>query len=126
VEGPALVLKGNRQVTGLLGDPVPDRVGRHAGQEDLASLEVDEEQHIEPAQSDRVDMEEAFTVVPLPPIAAIVPPWATTTLPGAKGPTPEGAAEAPVGATSTELATPKSVHSGPAFMLLWRTGRLVG
>ena len=57
-DGPALVLQGDCQVPGLLGDPGPDRVGRHAGQEDLATLEVDEEQHIEPAQRDRVDVEE--------------------------------------------------------------------
>ena len=54
----ALVLEGGCQVPGLLGDPGPDRVGGHAGQEDLATLEVDEEQHIEPAERDRVDVEE--------------------------------------------------------------------
>src|ERR1017187_3218113 len=69
----------------------------------------------------------ASTVVPFPllPDAAIVPPWETTTLPGAKGPMPAGAAEAPVGATSTGLAKPTSAHSAPVFMLLPSTGRLV-
>jgi hypothetical protein len=42
----------------LLRDPGSDRVGGHASQEDFAALEVDEEQHIEPAQRDRVDVEE--------------------------------------------------------------------
>jgi hypothetical protein len=34
-------------------------VSGHAGQEHLPTLEIDEEQHIEPAQRDRVDMKEA-------------------------------------------------------------------
>jgi hypothetical protein len=45
----ALVLQGGGDVTRLLGDQGPDRVGRHTGQEHLPTLEVDEEQHIEPA-----------------------------------------------------------------------------
>ena len=50
---------------------------------------------------------------PFPALAgpAIVPPWETTTLPGAKGPIPAGAAEATVGATSTGLAKPTSAHA---------------
>jgi hypothetical protein len=58
VDRSALVLQGGGQVTRLLGDPGPDRVGRHAGQEHLPTLEVDEEQHIEPAQRDRVHVKE--------------------------------------------------------------------
>ena len=46
-DGSALVLEGDYQVPGLLGDPGPDRVSRHAGQEHLPALEVDEEQHID-------------------------------------------------------------------------------
>ena len=57
-DGSALVLEGGRQVTGLLGDPGSDWVGRHASQEHLPALQVDEEQHIEPSQGDRVDVEE--------------------------------------------------------------------
>jgi hypothetical protein len=56
-DGPALVLEGRDQVPGLLGDPWPDRVARHAGQKDLASLEVDEKQHIDTAEHDRTDVE---------------------------------------------------------------------
>jgi hypothetical protein len=33
-------------------------VSGHAGQEYLAALEVDEEEHVEPPQRDRVDVEE--------------------------------------------------------------------
>jgi hypothetical protein len=33
-------------------------VSCHAGQEDFATFEVDEEQYVEPAQRDRVDMKE--------------------------------------------------------------------
>jgi hypothetical protein len=47
--GPALVFQGDRQVTGLMGDPGPDRASRYPGQDDLASFEVDEEQHIDGA-----------------------------------------------------------------------------
>jgi hypothetical protein len=41
-----------------LGDPSPDRVSSHAGQEDLAPFKVDEEQDVEPTKCDRVDVEE--------------------------------------------------------------------
>ena len=58
VDGPALVLQGDRQVTGLLGGPGPDRVSGNASQEDLATLEVDEEQHVEAVERDRADVEE--------------------------------------------------------------------
>ena len=68
-DGSALVLQGDGQVTGLLGDPGPDRVGGHAGQEDLAPLEVDEEQHIEPPERDGVDVEEVAC-------EGAVPAWA--------------------------------------------------
>ena len=56
-EGSALVFEGRQQVAGLLGDPWPDGEGGHAGQEDLAAVEVDEKQHINPSERDRVDVE---------------------------------------------------------------------
>ena len=65
------------------------------------------------------------TPVPVLVPPKIVPPWETTTLPGAKGPTPKGVAEASVGATSMELAKPTSAHSAPVLMLLLSAGRLV-
>jgi hypothetical protein len=52
------VLKSRRQVPGLLSDPGPDRMGRDARQEDLATLEVDEEQHVETTQCDGIHGEE--------------------------------------------------------------------
>jgi hypothetical protein len=39
-------------------------VSGHAGQEHLATFEVDEEQHVEPAQHDRVDMKKSHARVP--------------------------------------------------------------
>ena len=55
-----------------------------------------------------------------------MPPWATTTVPGAKGRAPSGAAQASVGATSMELAKPKRAQSTPALVFLPRAGRFVG
>ena len=55
----------------------------------------------------------------------MVPPWETTTLPGAKALPPNEVAEASVGATSMEPAKPTSAHSVPAFALLLSTGPLV-
>ena len=40
-----------------LGDPAADRVLGDTGQEDLAALEIDKEQHIEPTERDHVDVE---------------------------------------------------------------------
>jgi hypothetical protein len=56
-EGSALVFEGRYEVAGLLGDPGPDGVGDHAGQEHVAALHVDEEQHIDPSEHYRVDVE---------------------------------------------------------------------
>jgi hypothetical protein len=56
-EGPALVLEGGYQVTGLLGDPWPDWVGRDTGQQDLAAVEVDEEQDVNAPEHHGVDVE---------------------------------------------------------------------
>jgi hypothetical protein len=57
-EGSRLIFQGGGQVPGLWGNPGPDRVGRHAGQEDLTSLQVNEEQDVEPSPGDRVEVEE--------------------------------------------------------------------
>ena len=57
-DSPALVFQGGDEVTGLLGDPGPDRVGGHADQEDFATLEFDEEQDIDAPERDRADVEE--------------------------------------------------------------------
>ena len=46
------------EVAGLLGDPWPRRVARDAGKMDAPRLELDEEQHVDAAQQDRVDAEE--------------------------------------------------------------------
>jgi hypothetical protein len=46
------------QVAGLLGNPSPIRVGGHPGQVDSPSVQLDEEQHIQPPQPDGVDGEE--------------------------------------------------------------------
>jgi hypothetical protein len=54
----ALVLEGRCHVAGLLTDPGPDRMGRHPGQEDLPSIEVDKEQHVEPPKRDGINVEE--------------------------------------------------------------------
>jgi hypothetical protein len=53
-----LVLESCGEVACLLGDPAPGRMCSHAGEEHLASVEVDEEQHIEPAKRNGVDREE--------------------------------------------------------------------
>jgi hypothetical protein len=54
----ALVFECGDKVAGLLGDPGPDRVGRHSGQEDHATLDVDEEQDIETPERDSADVKE--------------------------------------------------------------------
>ena len=53
-----LVLERDGEVARHLGDPAPDRVRSHASQEHLATLEVDEEQHIAPTKRDGLDGEE--------------------------------------------------------------------
>ena len=53
-----VVGQGGGQVAGGLGDPVAGRVGSDAGQPDPATFEVDEEQHVEPAETDGVHGEE--------------------------------------------------------------------
>src|SRR5665213_641447 len=54
----SLVLERHCQVASLLGDPVADRMFGDTSQEDLAVVEVDEKQHVETTQRDRVDVEE--------------------------------------------------------------------
>ena len=53
-----MVLEVGSQVPGLLGDPRPNGVGCHAGQENLTSLDLDEKQDVEATEHDRVDVEE--------------------------------------------------------------------
>ena len=54
----ALVLESHDEIARLLSDPRSDRMLGDPSQEDLASLGVDEEQHIPTTQRDRVDVEE--------------------------------------------------------------------
>ena len=53
-----LVGEVHREVAGLLGHPVGDRLGGHAGDPDKARVVVDEHEDVEPAEEHRVDMEE--------------------------------------------------------------------
>src|ERR1039457_2955474 len=53
----AFVLERHCKIASLLGDPAADRVLGDTGQEDLAALEIDKEQHIEPTERDHVDVE---------------------------------------------------------------------
>jgi hypothetical protein len=46
------------EVANLLGHPVGDRLGGHAGDPHEAAVMVDEHEHVEPAQENGVDMEE--------------------------------------------------------------------
>jgi len=46
------------EVAGLLGDPACDGISRHPGEVDPAGAVVDEEQHAEAPEQDRVDAEE--------------------------------------------------------------------
>jgi hypothetical protein len=54
----SLLAQDQQQVAGLLGNPRAVGVGGHAGQVDASGVELDEEQHVEPLQPDRVDGEE--------------------------------------------------------------------
>jgi len=48
----------HQQVPGGLGDPLPGGVGGDAGQVRATAVELDDEQHVQPGQSDRLDGEE--------------------------------------------------------------------
>ena len=50
--------KGSAQVAGLLGDPLPHRVGGDAGEVYASGVDLNEEQHVEATQEDGVDGEE--------------------------------------------------------------------
>ena len=63
-DGSALVFDGGGQVPDLLSNPGPDRVGCDPSQEHLPTVEVDEEQHIEPPQRNGVDVEEVASEYP--------------------------------------------------------------
>ena len=54
----AVVIKLHQQGARLLGHPGAVRVGRDPGQMHTASRQLDEEQHIEPLQEERVDSDE--------------------------------------------------------------------
>src|ERR1017187_7455252 len=54
----AFVRERHHEVACLLGDPGSDRMLGDACQEDLAALKIDEEQHMEPAESNGIDAEE--------------------------------------------------------------------
>src|SRR6266516_2445587 len=49
---------GEAEIPRLLGDPAAGRVGRAAGQVDVAAFELDEEQDVEATERDRLDGEE--------------------------------------------------------------------
>ena len=54
----ALFAQHQQQVAGLLGDPLAVGVGGDAGQVNPAGVQFDEEQHVQPLESDGVDGEE--------------------------------------------------------------------
>jgi hypothetical protein len=54
----SLLLQCEQLVAGLLGDPGGLGIGSHPGQMDPAAVQLDEEQHVQPAQPDGVDGEE--------------------------------------------------------------------
>jgi hypothetical protein len=58
LDGATLVLEHGCEVARLLGDPAPDRVLGHTSEEDLAALEIDEEQDIDLSKARGVDGEE--------------------------------------------------------------------
>jgi hypothetical protein len=58
LDGATLVLEHGCEVARVLGDPAPDRVLGHTSEEDLASLEIDEEQDIDLSKAHGVDGEE--------------------------------------------------------------------
>ena len=51
------VLERHREIARLLSDPRSDRMLGDPSQEDLAAFEVDEKQHIQTTQRDRIDVE---------------------------------------------------------------------
>ena len=50
--------RSEAQVPGLLGDPLPHRIGGDAGEIDPTGVEIDEKQHVEATEQHRVDGEE--------------------------------------------------------------------
>jgi hypothetical protein len=51
-------LEDKQQVAGLLGDPQTVGISGDPGQVDPSAVQLDEEQHVQPLQPDRVDGEE--------------------------------------------------------------------
>ncbi len=58
LEAASLVLEVHEQVAGLLGHPLAGGVGGYPGQVHAAGAVLDEEQHVQAAQEDGVDVEE--------------------------------------------------------------------
>src|SRR4029450_10362180 len=57
-ESHAAEQSGEAEVARLLGHPSSGRVGGAAGQVDAAAFELDEEEHVEASERDRLDSEE--------------------------------------------------------------------
>ena len=55
IDATMLVLETRCEIARLLGDPSPDRMLRHASEEDFAAFEIDKEQHVDTSQHDCVD-----------------------------------------------------------------------
>ena len=55
---PSSLVQHQQQVAGLLGGPAAVGVGSHPAEMDPSAVELDEEQHIQPPQPDRIDGEE--------------------------------------------------------------------
>ena len=51
------LVQHQQQVAGLLGDPAAVGVGRHPAEMDPSAVELDEAQHLQPPQPDRIDGE---------------------------------------------------------------------
>ena len=64
LETPAAFLEGDGQVAGLLGGPSAVGMGGDAGQEDLAALQLDEEQDRQPSQTDRLTVKKSQASTP--------------------------------------------------------------
>src|SRR5919198_6483000 len=75
-EARLLLLIGDRhdQVARLLRDPGAVRISGHAGQMHATTLELDEEEHVQPSQPERLDREEVTLHNPSRLLAFELPP----------------------------------------------------